>query len=87
MNCILLGYSKDEKVVPWLKAALEICDRIYRDHGVYLLHAIFVERELLKIQLKNPGNAADVERIISRFESTLPAADIINRLFDVESRC
>ena len=74
VRCILLGFpedsSKEYPNVPWLKAALEVCNRIYNDHKVYLLNTVLVERELLKTELKRALTTEEVHRIIARYQGS-----------------
>ena len=41
---------------------------IYTDHGVYLLNAVLVERELLRNQLMKAANELDVKEIITKLK-------------------
>ena len=41
---------------------------IYNDHGVYLLNAVLVEREMCKVLLKNAQNPPEAQEMIAKFE-------------------
>ena len=67
-QCDVLGFPNDGGNIPCLEAALEVCNRVYRDHKVYLFNAVLVERELWKTQAKTSQDAGAVTEVIAQLE-------------------
>ena len=50
---------------------MEVCAKIYDDWKVDLIDAIYIERELLKAELKKAQDSACINRLITRLEGKL----------------